>query len=80
VPETWERLGEFLAHPTVAILTPGPRHLAIVERLCLAVGAAGNLVSDAQHAAIAIEHGATLISKDRDFARFPELRWRRPLE
>ena len=39
----------------------------------------GNLVPDAQLAAIAIEHGLELLSADMDFARFKELRWRNPL-
>jgi len=43
------------------------------------VGAAGNLVSDAHLAALAIEHGAELCSADRDFGRFPGLRWMNPL-
>jgi len=43
------------------------------------MGAAGNLVSDAHLAALAIEHGAELCSADTDFARFPRLRWSNPL-
>ena len=39
----------------------------------------GNLVTDAQLAALAIEHGLELLSADTDFARFKELRWRNPL-
>ena len=34
---------------------------------------------DAHLAALAIEHGATLYSADRDFARFPDLNWKNPL-
>jgi predicted nucleic acid-binding protein len=41
--------------------------------------AAGKLVADAQHAAVAIEHGCTLVSTDSDFDRVPELRWQHPL-
>lgn len=79
VDNTWGLLRDFLAHENVVLLTPGPRHLALVERLCRVANATGNLVSDAAHAAIAIEHGATFVTKDRDFARFPGLRWRHPL-
>ena len=46
----------------------------------IAVGAGGNLTSDAHLAALAIEHGAVLCSSDADFARFPRLEWRNPLE
>jgi len=33
---------------------------------------------DAAHAAVAIEHGALWVTLDRDFARFPGLRWAPP--
>jgi len=42
--------------------------------------ARGNLIHDAWLAAIAIEQGSTLFTTDRDFAKFPGLRWRHPLE
>jgi toxin-antitoxin system PIN domain toxin len=58
---------------------PGPQHWALVERLCRATGATGNLVSDVYLAALALELDATLITADRDFARFPRLRVRHPL-
>lgn len=64
----------------VQTLVPGPRHWEIFVSLCRAVDARGNDVADAQHAALAVEHGATWISTDRGFARFPGLRWRHPLD
>ena len=67
-------------HPGVVTLSPGARHWEIFVGLCRSADARGNLVADAQHAALALEHGATWISKDRDFARFRELRWRHPLD
>jgi len=60
-------------------LAPGPRHWGIFERLCETADATGNLVPDAYLAALAIEHGAELVTTDRDFARFSDLRWRHPL-
>lgn len=39
----------------------------------------GNLITDAQLAALAIEHGVAVVSADTDFARFPGLRWINPL-
>lgn len=65
--------------PTARIVSPGPDHLDIFERLCRESGAAGKLVADAQHAAVAVEHGCTLVSTDADFSRFPGLRWQHPL-
>lgn len=67
-------------HPGVMTLAPGQRHWEIFDRLCRSADARGNLVADAQHAAIAVEQGATWISTDRDFARFAELRWRHPFD
>lgn len=64
--------------PNAMILSPGPRHWGIFERLCREAGATGNLVPDAYLAALAIEHGAEVVTADRDFARFPGVRWRHP--
>lgn len=58
---------------------PGPRHWEIFERLCRETGVKGNLVPDAYLAALAIESGSEWISTDRDYSRFPGLRWRHPL-
>ncbi|HPG28715.1 MAG TPA: type II toxin-antitoxin system VapC family toxin [Myxococcota bacterium] len=60
-------------------IEPGARHRAIFERLCLEGNARGNLVPDAYLAALAIESGCEWITTDRDYARFPGLRWRHPL-
>jgi predicted nucleic acid-binding protein len=62
------------------IVSPGRKHWEIFLRLCREGDARGNLVSDAYHAALAIENGCEWITTDRDFARFPGLKWRSPLE
>ena len=59
---------------------PGPRHFEIFTGLCERIGARGNLIPDAFLAALAIESGSEWITTDRDFAKFPSLRWRHPLE
>lgn len=64
-----------LAAPSSVAVRPGPRHWAIFSGLCHAVSARGNVVPDAFLAALAIEHGATWLTTDRGFARFPGLRW-----
>jgi toxin-antitoxin system PIN domain toxin len=63
----------------VARVIPGERHWTLFDSACKAADARGNLVADAQHAALAIEHNAVWVTLDRDFARFPGLRWRSPL-
>jgi uncharacterized protein len=60
------------------LIEPGPRHWSIFARLCGEAGVSGNLVPDAWYAALAIESGCEWITLDRDYARFPGLRWRVP--
>jgi uncharacterized protein len=62
------------------VIAPGPRHWSIFLRLCETCDARGNLVPDAYLAALAIESGSEWITTDRDYARFPGLRWSHPLE
>jgi len=66
--------------PATLPVTPGPRHWEIFACLVERAGCRGGLVLDAYHAALAIEHGCEWITTDRDYARFPALRWRHPLE
>lgn len=66
-------------HETCLLVSPGDRHWGIFRSLCHAVSAKGNIVSDAYLAALAIESGAEWITADRDYSRFPGLRWRYPL-
>lgn len=65
--------------PTAVSVAPGRRHWDIFARLCREAGVRGNLVSDAYLAALAIESGSEWITTDRDYSRFPGLRWRHPL-
>jgi toxin-antitoxin system PIN domain toxin len=73
IVESW------LGRPHISPVEPSHRHLGIVRGLLAESGAAGNLVTDAHLAALAIEHGAALYSADNDFARFRGLTWRNPL-
>jgi toxin-antitoxin system PIN domain toxin len=66
--------------PNAVPIVPGPRHWEIFRRLCETSGARGNLVADAYLAALAIESGSEWITTDRDYSRFPGLRWRHPLQ
>lgn len=62
------------------MLHPSPDHWSLFVDLCTRTEARGNLVPDAWFAALAIESGCTWVTTDRDFARFPGLRWQHPLE
>lgn len=66
--------------PHCVRVEPGERHWEIFRGLCRSVGARGNLVPDAYLAALAIETGSDWITTDRDFSRFPGLRWHHPLD
>jgi predicted nucleic acid-binding protein len=66
--------------PNCVPIAPGPSHWSIIVRLCEQANVTGNLVSNAYLAAVAIESGCEWITTDRDFARFPGLRWRHPLD
>jgi uncharacterized protein len=72
-------VSSWLAQPTAGILEPGERYWQILRTLMRESQVAGPLVMDAALAALAIEHGATLHSTDRDFTRFPGLKWTNPL-
>ena len=71
---------DFRSRDEVHILTPGPGHWRIFAKLCHKAEATGNLIPDAFHAALAIEHGCEWLTMDRGFSRFPALRWRHPLD
>ena len=62
------------------MVTPGPRHLSIAFRLVRELGTVGNLTTDVQLAALAMEHQAELHSADADLRRFKGLRWVNPLD
>ena len=70
----------WLEQPNVQMLMPGDQHWSMLRRMLIEGQASGTLVSDAVIAALAIEYGGVLHTADRDFARFPGLRWKNPLE
>jgi uncharacterized protein len=75
VDQALSLVDEWLSHPRVKVLHPGLRHAGILGRLLVAAGTAGNLTSDAQLEALAIEHNAEVGTFDRDFKRFAGLRF-----
>lgn len=74
LPVGLEFIDRLLASPTVLLLNPARRYWSHLQLLCTSGDARGNLVFDAQIAAVCLEHGATrLLTADRDFGRFPEI-------
>ena len=76
--EATDRVSRWLAHPNVQIVSETDEHWTVLRDLILEVGTIGNLVADAHLAALAISRAMTLVSCDRDFARFRQLRWENP--
>jgi toxin-antitoxin system PIN domain toxin len=70
--------GILLDQPHCVVVQPGDGHWRIFTRLCREADARGNLVPDAWFAAMAIEAGCEWVTLDRDYARFPGLRWHPP--
>lgn len=79
IGEAMAIVASWLGQPQVRLLEPGDLHWTILTRLLEEAQVRGPLVMDAHLAALAIEHGATLCTTDRDFRRFPELRILNPL-
>jgi uncharacterized protein len=64
----------WLAQPPAVTVQPTARHLGLLRGLLEDSGTAANLVTDAHLAALALEHGADIVSFDRDFQRFAGVR------
>jgi toxin-antitoxin system PIN domain toxin len=77
--EAADIVGQWLELSNVRVLIPGEGHWPLFRRMIVEGQASGALVSDAHLAALTIEYGGVLHTTDRDFARFPGLRWRNPL-
>lgn len=76
--DAWARAERWLAQPQAWIPVPTERHREIVTAL-LDGETRHDVANDAHLAALAVEHGLTVCSSDRDFSRFPGIRWENPL-
>lgn len=75
IEEALQALEGLLEAPTVQVLSPGPRYAGLLAELIRSAEVSGNLVFDAQIAALCREHLVEgLLTLDRDFSRFPEVR------
>jgi hypothetical protein len=78
--DSWRHVEDWLASDAAWVPVPTERHADLLGSLIAAYDLRGNLISDADLAALAIEHGLTVCSADTDFARFTEIQWENPLE
>ena len=79
IEEATEIVDQWLNQPNVRLLVPGDGHWTLLKKILVEGQAHGPLITDAQLAALTIEFGGVLHTTDRDFARFPGLRWTNPL-
>ena len=77
--DAWAEVVAWLEADPAWVPQATDRHSDVLGSLLAVPGIRGNLVHDAELAALAIEHGLLLCSSDGDFARFPGLSWQNPL-
>jgi uncharacterized protein len=77
--EVVEIVDQWVKQPNVRLLGPGDNHWSLLRQMIVDGQVRGPLISDAQLAAITIEYGGVLHTTDRDFSRFPGLRWKNPI-
>lgn len=79
VEEASGLIASWLAQPNVRLLVAGSNHVETVCRLLASAGSGGNLVTDAQVAALGLEYDATVHTADTDLGRLPGVSWKNPL-
>ncbi|MFY9559144.1 MAG: type II toxin-antitoxin system VapC family toxin [Terriglobales bacterium] len=77
--EAVQVVDRWMEQPNIRLLVPGDDHWLLFRQMIVEGQAPGALVTDAHLAALTIEYGGVLHTTDRDFARFPGLRWTNPL-
>ena len=78
--EAMARVQSWLDQPCVRIVHPTEEHWALFQQMLRRGRATANLVADAHLAALALEHDSEFNSTDSDFARFPGLKWKNPID
>ena len=79
VSNAWEQVEKWLSSPAAWIPVPTPRHIEYLRKFMQMKGMGSKLVADAQLAALACEHGLTLVSADANFRKFDGLRVENPV-
>ena len=80
VEQAIEIVEAWLEQPNIRIIVAGDDHWSVLKRMIMEGRASGPLVSEAELVALTVEYGGVLYTADRDFARFPGLRWKNPLD
>ncbi|NQT59526.1 MAG: PIN domain-containing protein [Bacteroidetes bacterium] len=81
IPEVFSHINSWISRSVTQVLEPGSSHYSDVQDLLIQAGSAGgNLVTDAQIAALALTHRAIIHTADYDFKRFPNIKSCYPLE
>lgn len=80
LPDALRAVDGWLAAPTLALLAEREDYWPVLRGLLAKGRITGPRVHDARIAALCLQHGVTeLLTADRDFSRFPQLRTRNPL-
>ena len=79
IDEAWKLVDDWRQHPNVRVVQETEEHARLWSELLQGAGSGGDLTTVAWIAAIALSHGASVLTLDSDFARFPGVRWENPL-
>ncbi len=77
--EAWRFVEDWLECDLTWAPGPTAHHATVLGGLIRRYDLRANLITDAQLAALAVQHGLTVYSADTDFARFTELTWENPI-
>lgn len=80
IEDAWMQINEWLSLQNIWIPSPTDRHQNVLGDLLKKSQASANLIPDAHLAALAIEHGLEVCTTDTDFAKFPNCKWKNPLQ
>jgi len=79
IRDGWAVVDAYLRQPAVRLVLPGQGHASVAAELAATPGLRSDDVPDIEIAALAIEHGLVLASRDHGFRRFPHLRVMDPI-
>ncbi len=78
--QAWDQIQAWLASPTVRLMGETDDFAGLLARFVTMPRVRGGVVHDARIAALCVAHGVeALLTRDRDFSLFAELRTRNPL-